>query len=143
MGPRRLGVAERAIGERQLVVDDGGLRLQLEGPREVLDRLVGSAEGAGRSSEAAVRGGLRRAEPEDALELPVGLLVVAEGEMELGQMEEGREVAGPKLEGALVRRPLGIEVPDHLTDESEVVRPPEVARGQPGGVAEARPRPRR
>ena len=85
MGARSLHVSEPAVGEGQLVVDDGRPGLQLEGLLEVTDRLLWSVEGKRRPAEPAEGCGLGRAELAGELESSIGLLVFAESEEELGQ----------------------------------------------------------
>jgi len=75
-------------------------------------------------------------ELEDARVLLVRLFVFAERQEELGKVEMGGNVLGPKLEGTLVRLVLELELADHLVDETEVVGPAEVTGFEPLGVDE-------
>jgi hypothetical protein len=78
-----------------------------------------------------VGGGLELSELEDVPILTVRILILAKLQVELGEVESGRDVAWSELQGALVRLPLPFELPGNLVDEPEVIRPAKVTRLEP------------
>ena len=102
----------------------------------MLDRLLVVAKGVSGSPETPVCGRLGRAELENAPKLPIRLFVVAEGQIEFGEVQPGRDVLGPQLERALGRPPLELDLSDNPIDVSQVEGPADVDGIQPLGIQE-------
>jgi hypothetical protein len=75
------------------------IRLQLDGPAEMSDRLVEPAQGAKGVAQVVVGLGEIRPQPDRATELPDGLLEAPQGQQRQAEDVPDRGVVGPEPQG--------------------------------------------
>ena len=136
LGASLVHPAGLAVGEGELVVERGGLRLEIEGSPQRFNRFLGSVERDRRLADTGVRGGLAGIYLEGTLKKPVRGFVRTHLERDIAEVEKCLNVVGFEFENSLIRGHRLFVIAGPLLDEGQVVGPPGIFRRQNLSVRE-------